>query len=800
MLATDIGITWGNNKMKKQSSFAGLFTVLVSFLIQPVQGQENTEQETYEPILEEILVTARKRSENLQDVPISIVAMNGEKMRAADINKLEELQTYVPNLQVTETGIGTNLSIRGIGSGENQGFEQSVGTYVDGIYHGRAQQSRIPFLDVERVEVLRGPQSTLFGKNSIAGALNISTAMPTDTLTAQGRLLYEPDFDEIKLDAYISGPLSSSFSGRLAVHWRDVDGFMENLTLDRDEAQREERALRGTLTWYATDTLDVTLKLETSTFDVTGRNLEIVEDRPAVIGPFAGLTYSQILQVFGQDESVKNNFQDYRRSSNGDLSENEVSEFVLTLNYQAPGDHTLTSITGYSTYEYEEFCDCDFTGGNVFNAFFSEDFNQFSQEVRLSSPTGQKLEYLVGLYYQTSKLDFFDTLQVNNASILVPIVDALAGPGLGQFVADTGTPRTLDQETDSFALFGELTWSIGDRTRLTFGGRLSKDKKKAERILTITDINGDPLPPETEIYTLGLYAGLFNVTNHDVKGSRNESNFMPSFVAQYDMTDSSMVYLSLSRGYKSGGFDARSNNAPENGGAFEFDEETADSYELGFKMALAGGAADLNVAFFNTDYEDLQISTFDGVLGFNVVNAARAVTRGIEIDGRWLATDHFMINGSFAWTDFEFKDYQGQCWFGRPPDADDGINCDYSGQTNLLVPKYSGVLSGVYSNTFSNDLGLSATLDLLYSDEYLLTPNLDPRLVQDSYIRLNGRLALLMPKGNWEIALIGKNLTNESILNFGNDVPLAGSNFYTPGFFAFVEQPRTLALQATWTY
>lgn len=786
--------------MKKKSLIIGLFAAFPILSILPAHELQAADTELYEPVLEEVLVTARKRKENLQDVPISIVSMNGEKMRAADINKLEELQTYIPNLQITETGIGTNLSIRGIGSGENQGFEQSVGTYVDGIYHGRAQQSRIPFLDIERVEVLRGPQSTLFGKNSIAGALIISTAQPTETLEVQGRLLYEPDFDETKLDAYLSGPLGDSLNGRLAVHWRDTDGFMENLTLDKDEAQREERAVRGILTWYPTESFDVTLKMETSSFDVTGRNVEIVQDRTAMVGPFTGLNYAQILQLFGQDASVANNYQDYRRSSNSDSSDNDAREFVLTMEYRGLGDLTLTSITGYSAYEYDELCDCDFTGGNVFTAFFSEDFDQFSQELRLNSETGEKIEYLVGAYYQTNTLNFFDTLQVNNSSILIPIVDALAGAGLGNFIADTGTPRTLDQDADTYALFGELTWSIGDRTRLTFGGRYTWDKKSAARQLTITDIDGNPLPPETAPFTQALYAGLFNVTDHDLQGSRNESRFMPSFVAQYDMTDNSMVYLSYSRGYKDGGFDARSNNAPENGGTFEFDEEKADAYELGFKMGLAGGAADLNLAFFNTDYNDLQISTFDGVLGYNVANAARAVTRGIEVDGRWLATDNLLVSGSFAWTDFEFKDYQGQCWFGRPPDAEDGINCDYSGQTNLLVPKYSGVLSTRYSNTFSNDLGLSATLDLLYSDEYLLTPNLDPRLVQDSYIRLNARLALLMPKGNWEIALIGKNLTDETILNFGNDTPLAGSNFFAPGFFAFVEQPRSLALQVSWTY
>ncbi|MEJ2384655.1 MAG: TonB-dependent receptor [Xanthomonadales bacterium] len=297
-----------------------------------------------------------------------------------------------------------------------------------------------------------------------------------------------------------------------------------------------------------------------------------------------------------------------------------------------------------------------------------------------------------------------------------------------------------------------------------------------------------------------MFAALFNVTNHALDGSRSETSFMPSLSLQWDASDAAMMYASYARGYKSGGFDSRSNNAPENGGTFEFDEEQADSYELGAKLILDDGAAELNLALFYTEFDDMQISTYDGVLGYNVQNAARSVSQGLELDGRWLLSSNWFLRGSFAWTDFEFKDFQGQCWFGRPPDAADGINCDYSGQTNNLIPEFSGALSAAYENDFGSGWRLSGSLDLLFSDDYLLTPNLDPRLVQDGYARLNAHLALATPDGSWEFALVGKNLTDEEILNFGNDVPLAGASFGAPGFFAFVEQPRTLALQVSWAY
>ena len=203
-------------------------------------------------VLEEVLVTAQLREQSVQDVPVSVSAVSGEKLLSAGINKIEDLQAYIPNLTMTETGIGTSLYIRGIGSGVNQGFEQSVGMYVDGIYYGRAQLARAPFLDLARVEVLRGPQNILYGKNSVAGAISIVTQRPTQEFEGSVRALYEPEFDERVLDLTLSGPISDVLAYRFTGRVREYGGFIENLTLaqvkvlKRDKAPAREKALKCT--------------------------------------------------------------------------------------------------------------------------------------------------------------------------------------------------------------------------------------------------------------------------------------------------------------------------------------------------------------------------------------------------------------------------------------------------------------------------------------------------------------------------------------------------------------------------
>lgn len=759
-------------------------------------AQEAPAERDTSPILENIVVTAKKRESSLSDVPISIVAIDGQRLLETNIQSMSALGSYVPNMSMAETGIGNHVAIRGIFSGENPGFEQSVGTYVDGVYRGRGQQARALFFDLERVEVLRGSQSTLFGKNSVAGALNITSAKPTESAEAYVQATYEPETGEREVIGAVSGPLSSTLRGRIAARYRKQDGHIKNLTLGQDEPQRDERSFRVALEWDAPGDTTLLFKAEGGSFDVSGREIEILRELPAAVGPFTGLEYSQILQVFGQDASVANTQQDFARSANGDFSNNDTLELVLTVS-KPLGRFELTSITAHSGYEFEELCDCDFTGGNVFQAGFNEEFDQFSQELRISSPVEDRISFIAGVYFETRDLEFSDTLFVDQDSVIVPVVNALTNSTNGQFIGNTGTPRMFRQDTSNWSLFGEATWAVSDRLRLTAGLRLATEEKSAARSLAITDISGGPLAQPAATVAPLLYAGLFNVSAHNIRGDRSEDQVLPSLSLQYDLNETSMAYLLLSTGAKAGGFDERSNNAPANGGSFEFEDEWATNFEAGFKIGFADGAAEVNASLYRTNFEDMQVSVFDGVLGYNVTNAGEAITQGMELDARWAISQRFLLSAAIGTTDFEFRDYLGQCFFGRVPDASDGVNCNYRGQSNVYAPDWNGIISANYQQPIGDRLLFRAVADLSFTDDYFTTPTLDPNQVQEAYTRVNLRLSLGDAGGRWELALIGKNLTDRSIVPYSLDTPLAGASFGAPSFWGFVEEPRTVGLQAS---
>jgi outer membrane receptor protein involved in Fe transport len=226
-------------------------------------------------LLEEIVVTAQQRSQSLQDVPVSVSAISAEKISNAGVVDLEGLSEFIPNFSINETGISTTITVRGISSGINPGFEQSVGMYNDGVFYGRDQLARAPLFDLERVEVLRGTQSILFGKNSIAGAVSIISAKPSDEFEGSFTALYEPDADEQDLRLVLSGPLTDNLRGRIAIMDRQQDGYFKNSSLSRDEQIEEESFIRGTLAWDVTDNVSASLKVSQANFDTEGRNIEV---------------------------------------------------------------------------------------------------------------------------------------------------------------------------------------------------------------------------------------------------------------------------------------------------------------------------------------------------------------------------------------------------------------------------------------------------------------------------------------------------------------------------------------------
>lgn len=745
--------------------------------------------------LEEIIVTAQKRQETLQDVPISVNVLGSDVLGDAGLDKIEDIQHYVPNLQMTESGISTQMYVRGIGSGNNQGFEQSVGMYIDGVYYGRQQLIRAPFFDLERIEVLRGPQGVLFGKNTIAGALNMTTARPTDEF-AGSVSVDAGDHGILDAQAVLSGPLSDTVRGRIAIRQYEEDGYYRNNFRGRDETQREDFAIRGTLAWDASDDLTLTLKVENNQFDAIGRSISIVQDDPAIAPfPTAGLDFDQIFTlVLGQPGRVGEPAIDYNRLADGpEYSNNDLTNITLTAEYGI-GENTLSFVTGFAEYEIEETCDCDFIAGSIFGTQANEEYEQLSQEIRIASPTGGGFEWIAGVFYQTGDMDYQDNIIIPPNTVL----QFLSGGALAS-ITDTRVHRDYNADSDLWAAFGQFTWNVNDDFRLTLGGRYNSEDKNASRVINIwdnatMDITTNPIAPL-------IFAGPFGIqseqtSGHNLAGDLSESVFTPSGSFQWDVSESAMVYGSISTGFKAGGFDARANNI----GSWEFQEEEAIAYEVGIKSTLWDGRAELNVAAYFTDYDDLQIAQFDGVLGFNVGNAAKTEVSGLEIDGRVLLTDNLVVRYALGFLDHEFKDFQnGNCYNRQTPDGVIGPQgnqlCDYTGLSGQYTPEFTSSLVFDYSKPLTDSMEFEFLIAHNYTGEQNVHVNLDPQYEIDGYSLVDARVGIRGER--WSLAVLGKNLLDEDVLTYVGNTPLSGSTFGTNTFYGFVAAPTTVTLQAT---
>ena len=763
--------------------------------------------------LEEIVVTAQQRAESLQDVPVSVAAVTAKKISDSGIVDLQGLSELVPNFSINETGISTTVTIRGISSGINSGFEQSVGMYNDGIFYGRDQLARVPMIDMERVEVLRGPQGILFGKNSIAGAVSQISAKPTDEFEGSVTALYEPDHGETDLRMVLSGPLTDNLSGRLAVMTRELDGYVKNTELGVDEQNEDEQVVRATLRWDVNDSVTATLKSSQSTFDVLGRNMEVYQS----FGHLEALNsvYNSPTAPWSVDTELN-----YIADNNGHFSNNEVNNSTLTVDWDLEG-LTLTSVTGYVDYEFTESCDCDFTGAPVFDAGRQEEYQQLSQEFRVTSDLGSNFDYIAGLFFQNTDLTYADQIQLPDPTVVNTALGLLGAGALQPFAPGSSTDRTFNQEGEVIALFAQGTWSVSEALRLTVGGRYTEEKKDAnrqQRHKANATFGGQYMPAVTADPVSGAYNvlyGIFAIEAYDqINGKLDDSSFSPVVTMEWDANPDTMVYATWTKGYKSGGFDARSNGHPDasvnNGlksgaaitGSWQFANEEATSVELGSKMSLADGAAELSVAWYMTDYTDLQVSQFDGTLGFNVTNAGEAKVKGIEADGRWALTDNITLTGSVAYLDFNYEKFpNSQCYF-QQEDTDGDKLCDAGGKRKEFTPELQANLGAAWASEMSNGLELNASLDVSFMDEYLYAANLDPRSKQDAYSMVNARIALAGSEGAWELALLGRNLTDETVINFGGNTPLGGTLTGGAGnsYYAFVNRPRNIALQVNYSF
>lgn len=726
--------------------------------------------------LEDIIVTAQKRAEGLSDVPISISAVSGKQVEAYGQTNLEQISSSVPNLKITQTAIANRIAIRGIASGDNKGFEQSVAMFVDGVYYGRDQLSRLPLIDMERVEVLRGPQPTLFGKNAIAGAVNITTRSPTDEFEGSVSGLYEFNHKEFQLTGVLSGPLSEGVEARVVGYYRTMDGYFYNQKLDRNEPNVDEKYFRGKLEFDRGGPFAAELKLEYADFETKGQPRDVF----GAVGNYN--------TVFQGPFFVSTN-PDYVREDNGYESRNKV--FGATLNADLEiGEHTLTSITSLLDYKTRETVDVDFSGVSFLDGTnLLEDYRQYSQELRLASPGGETFNYIGGVYYQHAKLDVQDFTRFNKTFL------ALGAPF--NALGDTRNDRDYEQKSDLISAFAQGELAISDRFRITAGARFNHEKKSGRRTLAIVQ---GPLNTFNPLIVAATFRAL-NIEAHSISGKLSEDSFNPMVNVQYDATDDLMLYASFAKGTKAGGFDIRSNSLPTSTtvakpGAFMFEDESAENFEAGLKYKGRNFA--FNLSAYRTTYKDLQVNIFDGTLNFNVRNAAGARTQGIEADFRAAIADGLTISGAAAYLDFEFTNFtDGQCYYLQVPGP--GGFCDYTGKRNALTPKWSGNLNVDYTTPINADLKVAFNINADFSSAYIASANLDPRTHQDAYAKLGARLALGQIDGRWEIALIGRNLTNQRILQTASAMPLATTITRNAGnaYNGIVDRPRTIAVQLT---
>ncbi|ODU20786.1 MAG: TonB-dependent receptor [Sphingopyxis sp. SCN 67-31] len=726
--------------------------------------------------LDDIIVTAQKRAEGLSDVPISISAVSGKQVESYGQTNLEQISSSVPNLKITQTAIANRIAIRGIASGDNKGFEQSVAMFVDGVYYGRDQLSRLPLVDMERVEVLRGPQPTLFGKNAIAGAVNITTRSPTDEFEGTVSGLYEFNHKELQLTGVLSGPLSDGIEARVVGYHRSMDGYFYNQKLKRNEPNVDEYYVRGKVEFDKGGPLAAELKLEYADFAMKGQPRDVfgaVGNYNAVFqGPFFVSTVP-----------------DYVREDNGYESRNKV--FGATLNADLEiGEHTLTSVTSLLDYKTREIVDVDFSGISFLDGTnLREDYRQFSQELRLTSPGGEAFNYIGGVYYQHAKLD------VQDFTLFNPTFLGLGAPF--NALGDTRNDRDYSQTSDLISAFAQGELSLTDQLRVTAGARFNHEKKSGRRSLAIVQ---GPLSTAPAAVVAAVFRAL-NIEAHSIAGKLSEDSFNPMVNVQFDATDDLMLYASYARGTKAGGFDIRSNSLPTSTtvakpGAFEFQDESADNFEAGLKYK--GRDVAFNLSFYRTKYKDLQVNIFDGTLNFNVRNAAAARTQGIEADFRAALAEGLTISGAIAYLDFKFTNFtDGQCYYLQTPGP--GGFCDYSGKRNALSPKWSGNLNVDYWTPVGSDLKLSFNVNADFSSSYIAAANLDPRTYQGSYAKLGARVALGQIDNRWEVALIGRNLTDQRILQTGSAMPLATTITGGAGnaYNGIVDRPRTIAVQVT---
>lgn len=659
-------------------------------------------------VLQEIVVTAQKREESVLEVPISMSVVRAETLQNLSIENFQEMQDYVPNFMVTPTPSNSYIFIRGIGTqGQTLSFESSVALFVDGVYGGRNRQFMDPFFDVDRIEVLRGPQGALFGRNTSAGAISVTSARPTDSFSGWTQGEYETEFGSWSAAGAVSGPLSDSFQMRFAGRYAESAGYIENRGLNRDDADREDRSARISATWQPSDSVDVFAKLEYAEGETTGIPFEFV---PGGGDP-------QLIKV--TDDRFDPEHDDAE-------SLNATGQLDIEL-----GAHTLTAIVGHSSFEYDAAVNIQAKAPTLLLVANSEDFDQQSIELRLLSSPEQTVSYVAGVYFDQSEstIDSDSTTDLPFPTPNPPGPPSLRSP-------DGVTLKSYLEETESIAAFAQATWNISDALRVTGGVRYTGITKDGSLTRSFTGFAP-------------------NARNTPLRMERDEDFVDPSFNVQWDFAENWMAYATYAQGSKSGGFDGPDSSATE--ADWEFQDESSESYEVGVKGGFDSGY--ISVALFDTTYEDLQKSVLRVIdATFQTGNAAEAQSRGVEVEALWRPLDALTFNASLAYLDSEYTDYPGApC----PSPAPSGCSTNLAGFPLTNAPEWSGAVSANIDAPITGGLRFIGGLTAAYRDDVFYQPSYNPLEMQEAYWKLDVRAGVASSNERWSATLLVRNATDE---------------------------------------
>lgn len=765
----------GHQLLRSLAIFTGCFTLPGSVLAQAV--------------LEEVVVTAQKREQNLQDVPVAVTAFTGEMLRDSGVRDMFELSAIAPSLTVeqSQSSTATSFGIRGIfTSSQNFGLESSVGLYVDGVYRARQGSMINNMVDVASVEVLRGPQGTLFGRNTPSGALLITSVRPDfegSGYVEAGAGDYDLlDVNGAKSFTIIDDVLALRITGFNMKRDGYVDVVGQNI--------REQDAFNDKSRWGGRFQA-LYIPNEDLTFHFIGDHSEVNEvccaagnwennfyakNPPPPQKPGSDLTVQDDL---GGTVLSGNDFYDYKVSSSfRPKSENTDEGVSLQVDWQT--DYFLfTSLSAYRKHDSYEKTDADFYDIDALIRTNDLNQDQYSQEFRISD-NSDKLSYVAGLYYYYQKLDSASDTIVGKD--LAP----LASINVGFFVPESFFPagssalNVANQKHNSYAVFGQADYSVTDRFTVTAGLRWTSENKDMQN--TFTE-NPTPAP-----IGFAFFPALAPRPNIDE--NFDESKVTGTLKLSWFMNDLTMFYASYGTGYKAGGINT-DRIAPTVDTVF--DPETAESYELGMKAEFPGQALRVNVALHRTDTNDLQTTSFQGT-GFALDNAGTAETYGGEMDVLWLPTDNTIITLGYAYNHAEYADFaNGPCWTGTPwqtsepdPDANGDGSCDRSG--GMVSGNAENVVALTANQQFSLTDSYSAFVhgEYIWNDERMTDVNNDPEKLDGSYYVVNLRAGLIFEPWETSLTFWGRNVFDaEATTTIADAVVQDGR------FIAYYKEPAT---------